>query len=34
LGIVTTTVQSAPKSRIAISAFPNGFSAFSLNIAN
>jgi hypothetical protein len=34
LGIVTTTGQSAPKNRIAISAFPYGFSAFSLNIDN
>jgi len=34
MGIVTTTGQSAPKNRIAISAFPFGFSAFSLNIDN
>jgi hypothetical protein len=32
LGIVATTGQSAPNRRIAISAFPYGFSAFSLNI--
>jgi hypothetical protein len=32
MGIVATTGQSAPNRRIAISAFPYGFSAFSLNI--
>jgi len=32
LGIVATTGQSATNRRIAISAFPFGFSAFSLNI--
>ena len=32
LGIVATTSQFATDRRIAISAFPYGFSAFSLNI--